>query len=125
MFTLFTSAWLLIPAWGVETACDGLDDDGDGLVDEDYDIDGDGVARCCDPQDQFFVARSGSSLENLEIFLWNGAGFDRGLTPIATHPQGTPIGQVAPADFDGNGTLDLLWREGPSETAGNQDMACP
>lgn len=29
--------------------CNGVDDNGDGQVDEGFDLDGDGVARCCDP----------------------------------------------------------------------------
>ncbi len=91
--------------------CDGLDNDGDGMIDEGYDLDGDGVARCCQPG-PLFVTRGSA---NTEVVAWMHEGLDACSFAPALHPladtsvDARPPSPHAVGDFDEDGSLDVIY----------------
>lgn len=88
--------------------CDGLDNDGNGLIDEGFDTDGDGVARCCDKRPYFVT----TTIAGDEIYAHHNEctnSFDTSVTAIADLPSGEVIRVNGVDDFDHNGTLDTIW----------------
>jgi len=89
--------------------CNGLDDDGDGLVDEGFDVDGDGIIRCCDPENRPFFATYDSTLSQIRAHVFDGVGaFDM---EVVVEPDDDTGRIVGIADFVSGGGLDLLWRQ--------------
>ncbi|MEM9555305.1 MAG: hypothetical protein AAGC60_13700 [Acidobacteriota bacterium] len=90
--------------------CDGIDNDLDGDIDEGYDFDGDGVARCCD-QRAFFVTTTTPGNE-----IWAHSNhcsntFDASITPIAALPAGDVIQVNGVGHVDADGLLDVIWTD--------------
>ncbi|MCB1036457.1 MAG: hypothetical protein KDD47_21705, partial [Acidobacteria bacterium] len=88
--------------------------DGDGLIDEDFDTNGDGIARCCG-KDPFFTTLN---LARTELFAHHRACTDTGFTPSLTSIAVAPAGQLIQvngiAEFNASGTLAVFWTENVS-----------
>lgn len=88
--------------------CDGVDNDEDGDVDEGFDLDGDGVARCCTSGPLFVTLDQ--TLRGIIGYMSDGDGtFTRALTPIAEVASGA-LGLTGVGDFNADGQFDVLWR---------------
>ena len=90
--------------------CDGIDNDGNGLVDEGFDVDGDGVARCCS-RDPFFATTTNSN-QQIEVHYnaCSAAGFTPGITPAFSDPQAV-VQLHGVGNFNQTPGLDILWRD--------------
>ena len=94
----------------VNEACNGVDDDGDGDIDEGFDVDGDGVARCCEPGVSVFYY-SDASYETISARRSNGDGTfapQSVFEPIDSGGEAMRMlgyGHIAGRDR----ALDLLW----------------
>jgi hypothetical protein len=77
----------------LEETCNGVDDDGDRMVDEGFDLDGDGVARCCDPGGT--ITTYGAGLTSIDAWSSNGDGtFDAPTTVVSgTAPRFAAVGR--------------------------------
>ncbi len=90
--------------------CDGIDNDNDGLIDEGFDFDGDGVARCC-RNDPFFATTSYSQDQIQVFYKFCTGNFTPGITP-AVGPPGQVLVQLhAVGQFDQDPGLDIIWRD--------------
>lgn len=89
---------------GWQEECNGLDDDGDGLVDEDFDLDGDGVARCC-ADEPALVIPDGTRTKVYTITDNGAGGFSRSEQPAMEADEAVYL--MALGDLDGDGTMDL------------------
>ncbi len=88
--------------------CDGIDNDADGEIDEGFDLDGDGVARCCTP-DPLFITLD-QTFHRIHGFMSDGGGnFTPALTPIAELAS-EELRFNALGDFDADGKFDVVWR---------------
>ena len=91
-----------------EMACDGLDDDMDGAIDEDFDFDGDGQVRCCQAGEFFATYQPG--FDNIDANIYDPATGTFVRDPaIAGGLPGEEIRMNPMADFDNDGTDELLW----------------
>ncbi|MCH9651172.1 MAG: hypothetical protein K0U98_23310 [Deltaproteobacteria bacterium] len=97
--------------------CDGIDNDGNGLIDEGFDTDGDGVARCCN-KDPFYVTRNIGSTQ-LHAHHSNSCSpafpaptFNTGPQPLAEVPFGSTLQVNGVGDFIPGGTLEVIWTTG-------------
>ncbi|MCH9651171.1 MAG: hypothetical protein K0U98_23305 [Deltaproteobacteria bacterium] len=99
--------------------CDGIDNDGNGLIDEGFDTDGDGVARCCN-KDPFFVTTNTARTELVAHHSACSPGtpspnFAAGPQPLAEfHPSSNSMLRInAVGDFLAGGPLEVIWTEIP------------
>ncbi|MCB9766533.1 MAG: VCBS repeat-containing protein, partial [Alphaproteobacteria bacterium] len=85
--------------------CNGLDDDADGLVDEGFDVDGDGVIRCCDDAADFFLTLDSTTSVRDHVSDGTG-GFTTAAEPLMESTLDLSLRAVV--DIDHNGSLDVL-----------------
>ena len=92
--------------------CDGIDNNGNGLVDEGFDTDGDGVARCCF-KEPFFVTTDRPTRQKLVAHHRGCAsgGFTAGPAPLAEVGGASKIRVNGVADVTQNGVYDVVWTE--------------
>lgn len=91
--------------------CDGVDNDGDGEIDEGFDVDRDGVARCCSCDPFFATVADGNRIE-VHSRSCTDSAFSAGVQPAFEDFSGATIVQLhAVADFDNNCGLDIVWRD--------------
>ncbi len=87
--------------------CDGEDNDGDGLIDEDFDLDGDGVARCCELEGEFFATR-GVASQSLDLWYYESGTGTFATSPVEAADFGVGFSLMGVYDANNNGGLDIL-----------------
>jgi len=94
----------------IEEVCNGADDDGDGAIDEGFDVDGDGVARCCEEGvSVFYYPDSSYTSVSSRRSMGNGS-FSAESTFAAVDGAGQELRILGYGDIVGSDrALDLLW----------------
>lgn len=82
-------------------ACDGVDNDGDGLVDEGFDADDDGLADCFDDEDCDGIDNDGDGLaDELPATAQLVTLTTTGITAVnLTDASSTLVSNISPADY--------------------------
>ena len=90
--------------------CDGVDNNGDGQIDEGFDVDGDGVARCCWDRDFFATTTNANQQIEVHYNFCSNSTFVPGITPAFDDPSAV-IQLHAVGDFDQDPGRDIIWRD--------------